>query len=819
MNAWKRMTAFRVGWSLPLMLAAQSAAADVAARFDQALQAAVPDRVFVYKSTAATELNLHVFDPQPDQSAKRAAVLWLHGGGWEAGQASQLFAHARYFAQLGFVGLSAEYRLAAAGSTTVFDCVEDARDAFYWVHANAAMLGIDPQRIVVAGESAGGHLAACVGFVADARDSGIPSPQPIPAATVLANPITDLTTLDWAMNKPGLSPSEPTTAQAISPLYHVDVLDPPALLLHGTADTVVPPGQSSDFADALQAAGIFARNRLWEGKSHAFLLYLPEYGLTDLAVIHSSLIEIEAFLQTQRLNAYPEVDGHFSPVHLFAGPDGFRSFSELVAADGILYGTTYKGGLHDAGTVFRFDPSTGRHDLLHAFSGSDGREVFNGLAISADTLYGVGKFGGDHNRGTLFAIGRDGAGFRVLHHFGASLQDGFYPHSAPIMADGILYGTTYHGGSSTYGGILYRYSLPDGPFEVIHSFTPATGRHPTGQLLRIGDWLYGTASDLFQHAGGYYGSLYRINIASLQFELLHTFNGADEGSHPYDRLVHDGRDLLFGSTFGEALNPASMGTLFATSITGGGLVVLHDFAASPGTGSKPNGSLVWSPDAAFLYGTSHGSNAGGGETGTLFRIRPDGSGFTLLHRFSSGLAGNTPMRSLVWCNGSYYGVTAFGGLGEDAANPETGAGMIFRYTPVADPAPHRSAFIDWLAHKALLVNQDPAADSDADRLSLIEEFAFDGDPARFDPPPPIRISADQSGALEVRLSGFRAVALPMLQPQTSPGLGQWHASTTHELTEHPNPDGDPAFSRIVAAWPAGSLADGRLFVRFSLRLP
>ncbi|HSH08989.1 MAG TPA: alpha/beta hydrolase fold domain-containing protein, partial [Oceanipulchritudo sp.] len=387
------------------------------ALFDEALAEHIPDQVVEYKTVGETGLNLHIFHPEDPSDIRHAAILWLHGGGWKAGNAEQLFPHAAYYAKLGYVGISADYRLAGNGQT-IFDCIEDVRDAYYWIYQNAASLGIDPQRIIVGGESAGGHLAGCIGYIADDRLTGIPDPQPYPAACILVNPIVDMTSISWAMTVPGLAPGEIALAESISPLFHVDPLDPPALLLHGLADTVVPPAQSTDFATALQSVGQVAKLRLWEGKGHAFFLYLPEYSLIDKPVIQLSLLQTEAFLQAEGLNGFPVVDGHFAPVHLFAGPDGFRSFSELVSAGGLLYGSTYAGGADNAGTLFMYDPATHAHTVLREFAGPDGREVFNGLAIVGDVIFGVGKFGGDFNRGTLFSVSTDGTGFQVLHYFG-----------------------------------------------------------------------------------------------------------------------------------------------------------------------------------------------------------------------------------------------------------------------------------------------------------------------------------------------------------------------------------------------------------------
>lgn len=790
-------------------------ARDVESRFEEALGQTEPDRQIAYKSVADKTLSLHLFEPVPREEPLRAAILWLHGGGWESGEPSQLYPHCAYFAGLGYLSVSAEYRL-ASDETTLFETVEDARDAFYWLHENAASLGIDPERIVVAGESAGGHLAACVGYIPDPRSPGIPQPQPIPRATILVNPIVDLATLSWARNKPGLDPDNPALAESLSPIRFAGPGSPPALLLHGLEDTVVPHTQSAEFAGALHGHSVAANLRLWEDKGHAFFLYLKEFSLTDKAIIQLSLLEVEAFLQAEQLNGYPAVHGHFSILRAFAGNDGFRSFSELVPHEGRLLGSTYKGGPSDAGILFSFDPATREHRILHAFDGSDGREIFNSLGTDGSRFYGVAKFGGDHDGGTLFALDPDGSGFEILHHFEKGAVSGFYPHAAPLFLDGALYGGTYHGGSTTYGGALYRFELPEGPYEVIHSFTPATGRHPTGQLVHADGWLYGTASDFFQDGDGHYGALYRIHPTTHEFQLLHRFDGASESGHPYDRLLHDGADTLFGSTFGKAFSAEAGGTLFTYSLSDDALSVIHDFGDNPGSGSKPNGTPIRIQDDPFLYATSHGSNDPDGEPGTLFRVMPDGSAFSVLHRFTAGLKGNTPMRSLAYLDGAFYGVTAFGGLTTDVANPETGGGFIYRYIPKEGLSAAVEDFIRWLGEEQLAVNQFPESDPDRDGLSLVEEFAYGGNPGRFDGSP-VRVST-ANGDFVIRIPALRSSTIDHFQLSESTDLKAWRASSPFSVTNAPHPSSDPAWRDLEYRWTGSQLSPEGIFVRYSLDL-
>ena len=104
---------------------------------------------------------------------KRTAVVWIHGGSWTGGSAYNFFPHARYFAARGAVGFSVEYRLLKKNRTTVGDCLADCKSVIRYIREHAAELGIDPVKIIVMGDSAGGHLASCLGTI-----DGFPAPSP-----------------------------------------------------------------------------------------------------------------------------------------------------------------------------------------------------------------------------------------------------------------------------------------------------------------------------------------------------------------------------------------------------------------------------------------------------------------------------------------------------------------------------------------------------------------------------------------------------------------------------------------------------------------
>jgi len=228
-----------------------------------------PPQERVFKTTGTGDLKLFYFTtPDWKTSDRRTAVVWIHGGGWTSGTADVFYPAARYFAARGAVSFSISYRLLKADGPTVGDGIEDCKSAIRFIRAHAAEFGIDPQRVVVAGDSAGGHLAACLGtldgFDAAGDDLKISARANV---MVLFNPIVDLTDGGWLRSAVGgkfltdkklpvlATPENLTLARSLSPLFHVHSNQPPTLLMHGLDDTIVSPDQARQFAAAMTAAG------------------------------------------------------------------------------------------------------------------------------------------------------------------------------------------------------------------------------------------------------------------------------------------------------------------------------------------------------------------------------------------------------------------------------------------------------------------------------------------------------------------------------------------------------------------------------------
>jgi len=155
-----------------------------------AFPALAETRTETYKTVGDVKLDLTIQFPEGWKAEdKRPAIVFFFGGGWSAGSPTQFENQAKYLASRGMVAMAADYRVKTRHGVKANVCVADAKSAMRWVRANAAKLGIDPQRLAAGGGSAGGHLAAAVALLPGLDDpTDDKSVSCVPNALVLFNP-------------------------------------------------------------------------------------------------------------------------------------------------------------------------------------------------------------------------------------------------------------------------------------------------------------------------------------------------------------------------------------------------------------------------------------------------------------------------------------------------------------------------------------------------------------------------------------------------------------------------------------------------------
>ncbi|PQO26353.1 hypothetical protein C5Y96_20155 [Blastopirellula marina] len=247
-------------------------------RQPQLTDAAVRSEQRVFKSTPQGDLKLHIWLPEK-HSKDSPCIVFFFGGGWKSGSPQQFARQSEYLASRGMVAVSAEYRVSGTHKTTPDVCVEDAKSAIRWVREHADQLGIDPERVIAGGGSAGGHLAAATALVHgfNAKSDNL-SISAIPDALVLFNPALDLTLVDREIvDGEGHSINE-----AISATRFLHKKAPPTIIFFGTDDPLSKHGV--EYVAKAKDLGLDVD--LWwaAGKGHGFFNDSPWLEVTTQSV-------------------------------------------------------------------------------------------------------------------------------------------------------------------------------------------------------------------------------------------------------------------------------------------------------------------------------------------------------------------------------------------------------------------------------------------------------------------------------------------------------------------------------------------------------
>ncbi len=381
------------------------------------------------------------------------------------------------------------------------------------------------------------------------------------------------------------------------------------------------------------------------------------------------------------LTVFPgNVLAQVNTLHQFAGfpTDGAHPDASYLVNDGsVFYGMTPNGGSNDFGVIFKINPDGSGYELLHEFAGgADGVFPYGFPIIVGSALYGITCYGGANSVGVIFKINTDGTGYTILHEFADGATDGATPTGSLVSDGSALYGMTASGGGS-HLGVIFKIN-PDGTgYTLLHEFggTTTDGSTPYGTPIVVGSMLYGMTP--FGGAGDS-GVIFRLNTDGTGYELLHDFTGgADDGGYPKGDVTAV-NSMLYGMA--EHGGDSGSGVIFRINYNGSGFALLHEFTSGTDDGGYPQGSLT--SDGSALYGSSRY----GGETdeGALFKIDPDGSGFELLHSFtSSAEEGYIPDGTPAIYDSTLYGMTSYGAADNNGAI----FSLELAQAPIAQPIP------------------------------------------------------------------------------------------------------------------------------------
>ena len=211
----------------------------------------------------------------PDGGDRLPAVISVHGGRWRAGNRTDASSiKVAQWAAFGFLAMSIDYRL--VGGSPAPAPYQDVLCAIRWLHAHAAEYRVDPDRIYLLGQSAGGHMVSLVATIGDGpykRVGGWDTARSDVRAVISVAGAYDLNTLSWGNLWTPVNEEVEAARRAASPLAHVTSKTMPTLVIHSDDDKSVPIQQAVDMAQALQKAGVTHRFVHYTDKGHM--------GITD----------------------------------------------------------------------------------------------------------------------------------------------------------------------------------------------------------------------------------------------------------------------------------------------------------------------------------------------------------------------------------------------------------------------------------------------------------------------------------------------------------------------------------------------------------
>jgi uncharacterized repeat protein (TIGR03803 family) len=307
------------------------------------------------------------------------------------------------------------------------------------------------------------------------------------------------------------------------------------------------------------------------------------------------------------------------------------------------------------GTSFSASDCLAQYTKLHDFSAAiDGRNPYGDLVYDGTFLYGMTSAGGTNNMGTIFKIKPDGSSYsRILYFTGTS--NGSFPHGSLIFDGTYLYGMTKEGGANDSGTVFKIKPDGSGYLKLLDFAGSSNGRNPYGSLYYDGTYLYG----MTEYGGtGARGTVFKILPDGTGYVKLHDFSATLNGTFPRGSLISDGTFLYGMTRMGGITNldcSTGCGTIFKIKPDGSGFLKIYDFVET--NGSNPFGSLIY--DSTYLYGVTYTGGANG--DGTIFKIKPDGSGYVRLLDFLFGFAGRGAYGTLAFDGTYLYGMTYQGG--------------------------------------------------------------------------------------------------------------------------------------------------------------
>jgi acetyl esterase len=239
----------------------------------------------LYKKTVQEDMYLYLLRPAEKSHKPLPAIIYFTGGGWVNGSVESQIANAAWFRDQGIIGITADYRVKSRHGTTPMECIRDAKSAVRYVRAHAKTLGIDPNKIIVAGGSAGGHIAACTAIDGGDEPGEDLSVSSKANALVLHNPVLG----------EGFGEDFFTEHPEFAPILKIKKGWPPTILSCGTADGTTPFQVAEKFTRLMKEAGNTCELIAVKDADHSC-----DWPVSNPNFL-PTLIKMTSFLQEQKL--------------------------------------------------------------------------------------------------------------------------------------------------------------------------------------------------------------------------------------------------------------------------------------------------------------------------------------------------------------------------------------------------------------------------------------------------------------------------------------------------------------------------------------
>jgi len=253
----------------------------------------------LYKQVDTTKLFMEVHYPDTiSRGNNYPAIVFFFGGGWNNGSVKQFEPHAQYLSRRGMICFLVDYRVKSRQQTTPFESLKDAKSAIRFIRENSEKFHVDTSKIVAAGGSAGGHLAAATALIDDYNENTDDiSISCIPNALILFNPVFDNGPGGYGFERIG------NAYKTFSPLHNIKTGAPPTIIFLGTNDQLVPIETAKYYQKVMNKVNSRCELFLYEGEGHGFFNY------KNFEYYKKTIAESDKFLQSLGyLNKEPTIE-------------------------------------------------------------------------------------------------------------------------------------------------------------------------------------------------------------------------------------------------------------------------------------------------------------------------------------------------------------------------------------------------------------------------------------------------------------------------------------------------------------------------------